>query len=135
MEEFEDDFSLEKSALEGSGCLTTSVKLSLVEGVLRIAQAIEEESGIDSFGEVVALEVGSCVPGQAGEAKCNACGGEVLVQLKDGACGAVVDVSDGFSVDDEPAYWRRRGADEQQDLVGEAAHVCIKESSTETIEH
>ena len=63
MEEFERDASVEKSALEGSGCLTTSVKLRLMERVLRISQAIEEESGSDGLGEVMPIEVSFGVPG------------------------------------------------------------------------
>ena len=42
--------------------------------------------------------------GTRAKPKMTPCGGEIFLQLLNDSCGTVVDVGDGFGIDDEPAH-------------------------------
>ncbi len=66
-------------------------------------QVVVDKGGSEGIAEMVAAKVGACVPWHPSKAEGDACGRHGFLQLDDDPCGAVIDIDDGFGVDDKPA--------------------------------
>ena len=102
-------------------------------GVEGVVEAVEDPRRTDDLVQVVALEVRSAIALQTSDAELNACLGEIFFELLDDARCAVVDIGNGFGVDDKPAYGGGRGTDQSHYLVGETAGIGVEERGTESI--